>query len=354
MGQNNGDVIRLGLLLPRAGPMGMFSLASENCAQLAMAELNAYDGMGGRRVEYVTLDAFGDPLEVAGNARAMVEAGEIDAWIGMHTSDVRVAVATTLGGRVPYVFTPMYEGGEEGQGVYLLGGTPEYQMRPMISWMRRELGSQTWFLIGNAYNYPYLSNQHAKHYIHEARGKVVGEVYVPFSDEDMAPYIAAIKRAGADTVLVNLVGASAVLFHRAFAAAGLDERILRFCCLLEEDTLLAIGQDATRGMFTSNGYFEGLQTTEARAFEAKYVRHFGHVAPVLNHFAVSCYEAVYLLDALQRGGDWRMGSGNALSGIRDIAHDGPRARLQLDGRHAKASVYIGQADGLSISLLATA
>ncbi len=347
------DTIRLGLLLPRAGPMGMMSLASENCAQLAIAELNAGNGLGGRFVEYVTLDAYGDPRRIARASRALVDSGEVDAWIGMHTSDVRVAVAAALESRVPYVFTPMYEGGERGAGVYLVGDTPEHQMQPMISWMSSELGSRKWYLLGNAYNYPYLSNQHAKHFIAESGGSVMGEAYVSFAEENMSTYIAAIARSSADTILVNLVGVSAVIFHRAFVAAGLDDKMLRFCCLLEENTLLAIEADATRSMYTSNGYFEGLQTSQAQAFEENYRYHFGQVAPVLNHFAVSCYEAVYLLDAIQKNSDRLVSNEGTLRHVHGVAGNGPRGELYLEDRHAKAPVYIGQADGLGISLLAT-
>lgn len=347
------DIVRLGLLLPRAGPMGMFTLAGENCAQLAMAELNAAAGLGGRFVEYVTLDAFGDPARIAQQAGALAAAHEVDAWIGMHTSDVRVAVAAALGGRVPYVFTPMYEGGETGAGVYLVGDTPDHQMQPMIAWMAEQLGSRRWYLLGNAYNYPYLSNQHAKRYIAANKGKVVGEDYIEFSQEDMSSHIAAIARSGANAVLVNLVGASAVIFHRAFAAAGLDESIPRFCCLLEEDTLLAIGAQASRGMYTCNGYFSGLQTPQALEFEQKYRSHFGAVAPALNHFAVSCYEAVHMLEAVYSFARDSVATRGVADGRPFVALQGPRGDLRVEDRHARSTAHIAQADGLRISALAT-
>ena len=49
----NNDTLRIGLLLPYQGPIGLWGLSSEKCAQLAAAELNTYKGILGKEIELV-------------------------------------------------------------------------------------------------------------------------------------------------------------------------------------------------------------------------------------------------------------------------------------------------------------
>ena len=53
------------------------------------------------------------------SAKRIVDDGEIDALAGMHTSDVRDAIAQSLKGRIPYIYTPLYEGGVNSSRVWL-------------------------------------------------------------------------------------------------------------------------------------------------------------------------------------------------------------------------------------------
>lgn len=342
------DVLNIGLLLPRRGPIGMWAPSSEKCVQLAIAELNAVGGIDGRMAGYEIIDASRDPLLVAQETADYVGRGLVQAVVGMHTSDIRRAVSAKLNGAVPYIFTPMYEGGESSPGTYLTGSTPDCQLAPMIGWMRRECGVRKWYLIGNSYVYPYISNHWAKAFISEQGGSVVGESYIAMDDEDFSGAIAEINLAGADAVLVNLVGCSAVDFHRAFVAAGLSERVKRVCAVLEENILLAIGPDCTAGMFTTTSYFFGLPTFQAAEFERRYCAEFGRNAPVLNQLSITCYEAVRLLAELAR-------SANSLDTVRmnsaeldAIDLGGPRGALTFRNRHLHAQMHFARVEGMSM------
>lgn len=351
MGSTRRDALKIALLLPRAGPIGMWAPSSEKCAQLAIAELNSLGGIGGRRVVYDTVDASGDPLRVAAETSHLVRQGGAEAVVGMHTSDIRTAVKGALRSQVPYIFAPMYEGGEASRGVFLMGETPERQFAPMIRWMMRELGCCRWYLIGNTYNYPYVSNQRAKHFIAESGGGVVGENYVAMDNDDFDAAIATIAASQANAVLVNLVGSSAVHFHRAFMRAGLPDRIKRFCGVLEENTLLAIGPEGNTGMFTATGYFEGLATNSARDFKRRYQAHFGLISPVLNQFAISCYEGIYLLAAITRAAGSLDVDRIEAANLRELNVPGPRGALELRNRHARAAVHLTRVDSLNLSLM---
>ena len=102
----------------------------------------------------------------------------------------------------------------------------------------KERSVKNFYLIGNDYVWPRKSNKHAKKYIAENGGKVVGEEYVPFgAPNKFEEAVTRIKSAKPDAVLITLVGADNVNFNRTFAGFGLDKDIARLSLLLEENTL---------------------------------------------------------------------------------------------------------------------
>ena len=64
-----------------------------------------------------------------------MRSGAIDAIVGMHTSQVRQRVLRDVARQIPYVYTPLYEGGERTPGVFAIGETPGQQLRPAIEYL---------------------------------------------------------------------------------------------------------------------------------------------------------------------------------------------------------------------------
>ena len=113
----------------------------------------------------------------------------------------------------------------------------------------------TWYMVGNCYQWPYTTNWLAKQFIGLIGGEVLGEEYVPFGSENFDHTLRQIEETCPDAVFITLVGADSVHFNRAFAARDLSNRILRYGPLIEENTLLGIGMECSKGIFSSSGYF---------------------------------------------------------------------------------------------------
>ncbi|WP_084262345.1 ABC transporter substrate-binding protein [Actinomadura formosensis] len=139
----DATVLRLGLLLPLSGPLGLTGPSGLSAACLAAAEVNAAGGAAGRPVELVPVNAGRAPGAVAAEARFLADAGLVQAFVGFHTSDVHRALEAALTGRVPYVFTPPHEGGPRRPGVVLLGDSPERQLGPALHWLSERLRLRT-------------------------------------------------------------------------------------------------------------------------------------------------------------------------------------------------------------------
>jgi urea transport system substrate-binding protein len=292
------DPVKVGILIPTSGPGGLFGPSSRNCAELAIDEVNAAGGILGRQVQPIFADVGGPPSDAVQAAQRIWRSQGAEAFIGMHSSAVRAALIGVFGGRVPYVYTPVYEGGECSSGTYVLGETPNQQLEPVIPWLSKQQKVARWYLIGNDYNWPRDTNAAAKQYIQAAGGSVVGEEYLPFTVDNFDANLGRIRSNNVDAVLVTLVGGASVSFNRAFASFGLHEKAIRLGTLIEENTLAGIGAENATRLFASGGYFRNVDTEPAKAFARAYAAKFGPDAPTLNMMGESCYEGVKLLKAL--------------------------------------------------------
>jgi ABC-type branched-subunit amino acid transport system substrate-binding protein len=333
--------LRIGHFVPLSGPAGIWGPASLNNADLAVREINARGGILGREIELLTFDAGGAPGEVAGLAADAVGFGEVDVIVGGHISAVRVALRDAIAGQVPYVYTPIYEGGERTPGVLAIGETPPQQSRPAIAWLAEQRRAQRWYLIGSDYVWPWLSHVAVKQYITEAGGRLVGEDFVPLGEQDHDVYLRRIEEARPDVVLISIIGNDSVIFNRAF---GLAARMLRLGGAMDETVLLGIGADNTENMFAASGYFANTRTGANDAFRERYYGAFGLHAPVPGATAQSNYEGLHFLKALaDRAGTldlWPLVS--AAAGLTYSAGRGP---IGMGGSGAEMPIYRAEADG---------
>ena len=105
---------------------------------------------------------------------------KVDLFIGSHDSATREANIATIKGKAPYIYSPVYEGGECSPNVFCLGETPPQQAQPPIEFLAKEKKAKTFWLIGDDYVWPRKVNEQVKKYVAQNGGKIVGEEYVPF------------------------------------------------------------------------------------------------------------------------------------------------------------------------------
>src|SRR5882757_11181808 len=344
------DTLNVAIVVPLQGPAGIFGPSCECCALLAAEEINARSGVLGKEMRLTLVDGGASPSEVADEVDALITAGSVDAVAGWHISAVREVVAPRVNGRVPYIYTALYEGGERGDGVFLTGETPNRQLGPTLRWFASELGLRRWTIVGDDYIWPRASAGSARRYLAELDGVVCDEIYVPLGTEEYEAVLDRVVASGCDGVLMLLIGNDAVAFNRAFCRAGLDRDLIRFSSLIEENVLLATGAENTRGLMTSAGYFEDLPTASGLDFAASYFRRFGPGAPVLNSLGESCYEGVRLLtELLHRAGEVDVARIQAMA--EGLEYESPRGTVQVRDRHLMQRVFLAAADGLQWDVL---
>ncbi|WP_372070034.1 substrate-binding domain-containing protein (plasmid) [Tistrella mobilis] len=300
--------MNIGLLIQLQGPAGIWGPSCETSARLAVHEINAAGGIGGHEIALEVLDAGLPPDQVAARVSKAVAERRIDAVVAMHPSDLRARIAASIAGRVPYIYTPQYEGGERHPGVYTIGETSRELLPPAMSWVAEHERVQRWFILGNDYVWPRRSAALVKALAARTGARLVGERYVPWlysERSDFSEELAAIRASGADGVLVMLLGEDAIMFHRAFGEAGMAGRTARLCLAFDENLLYAVGEENTERLYSVSAYFANLDTRANNRFLDRYLTLFGARSPVPNMLGQSCYEGVHflksLVDAVPRG-----------------------------------------------------
>jgi len=356
------SVLRLGLLVPLSGSLGLTGPSALGAAALAVAEVNAGGGVRGKALEVVSLDAGRNPLDVAGLAGSLAGAGLVDAFVGFHTSDVHRAVEKALGGRTPYIFTPPHEGGARAPGVVLMGDGPAKQLATSIEWLVQQRHVRRWALIGNDYIWPHAVHQVAGPLIRVAGGQVVLERFIPLGlatfeldPEEMTDQILGeLVRSDADGVLLSLVGSDLARFNRAFQGSNLTSRVVRLSGALEENGLLAAGGDHTGELYAAMRSFAGQRDARREALADRYREAFGDDAPVLDAYAEGCYDGVHLVAALNA-----IGSLNATNATAAAAHllrepdafDSQRAWSTAPLGAPPGEVHLARADGFDLAVV---
>lgn len=337
---------RIALCVPMGGSDGIWGPSCLASARLAEAELNRFDGIAGRACELVPMDASNTAEGIEHRLAELVDDGEVDALVGMHISSVRQRITGTVGGRIPYVYTCLYEGGETTPGVYAIGETSARQLRPSIAWLSERPRPRRWMLVGNDYVWPRVSHRIARHCIAEFGGEVAAETYVPFGMTDYSEVLDLLRKTRSDTVLISIVGQDAVEFNRAFARAGLSGKVLRLSCAIEENQLLAIGAGNTENLHVALGYFAALETETNHSFKERYQSRFGERAPALNSIGQSLYEGMHFLAALLDGTGRQRAHAAAPQ-----AYSSARDAVQLGGGVNHAPMYLARAEDLSFRVL---
>lgn len=345
--------VRIGLLLCRQGPAGLWGPSAIASARLAIHEINAAGGLLGRSLELVTIDAGVSVRSAVEAARDAVLLDQIDALIGMFPSYARRGVKEVIGDDIPFIYTPQFEGFEQDRRLVTTGETSGELLRPAIEWLMTERGVSRFFLCGSDYLWPRASFAAARHIIRDVGGSITGEAYLPLESHDFGPMLDRIRSTGSDIVLPHFLGLDAVHFHRAFAAQDLQARAVRFASAVDETVIYNLDDANTENLYVASSYFGSLRSRNNAAFLERYHGAFGESPPPANAYGQSCYEGIYSYAALVETAD----SFAAPAVHRAVG----RARLRKTARGLDAAplvgdrhpIFVARVDGLDLKIVAT-
>jgi len=339
--------IKLGLMLPYSGTYAALGRNIDEALRLAIAQQGGK--LGGREVDYVTLDDESDPPKGAERASKLVNGDKVDVLIGTVHSGVAagmVKVAHDTGALLiipnaglvaatgplcgPNIFRTSFSNWQPAYAMGKVAASRGWKKAVVISWD---------YAAGKESNGGFAEAFTA------GGGQIAKELYLPFPKVEFQPLLTEIASLKPDVVYAFFAGGGAVKFVKDYAAAGLRKSIpLVGPGFLTDGTLQAQG-DAAQGLETTLHYADGLDLPRDKEFRAAFKAAAKRDADV---YAVQGYDTGQLLVAGLNAVKGDVAAKPALIAAWEKAEiDSPRGKFTLSKAHNPIQdIYLRKVAGL--------
>ncbi len=338
--------VKVGFMLPYTGTYAALGTAITNGFKLAVDEGGGK--LGGRDIEYFTVDDESDPAKAPDNANKLIKRDGVDVVVGTVHSGVALALAKVARDNNTLLIIPN-AGADEITGplcaanifrTSFSNSQPGIAMgRVMAAEKKKTAVTLTW---------KYAAGEESiggfKESFEAGGGKVVKELFLPFPQVEFQSYLTEIAALKPDVVYAFFAGGGAVKFVKDYAAAGLNKTVpLVGPGFLTDGTLEAQG-DAAQGLLTTLHYGDGLNTPKNNAFRAAYVKAY-KVEPDV--YAVQGYDAGQLLIAGMTAVKGDMGKrADLVKAMESAKLDSPRGPMSLTRSHNPIhDIYLRKVEG---------
>jgi len=358
MGMSSGhaadEKIKVGLMLPATGTFAALGTAISNGFKQYVAENGGK--LGGREVEYYTVDDESDPAKATENANKLIKRDKVDVLVGTVHSGVALAMAKVARDNKTLMIVPN-AGADELTGplcaptlfrTSFTNWQPAYAMGKVAA----EKGHKKVVTLTWKYAAGQQSIEGFKEAFEQAGGKVVKDMTLPFPNVEFQPFLTEIAALKPDAVFVFFAGAGAAKFVKDYAAAGLRSSIPLYATgFLTDGTLEAMG-DAGKGLLTTLHYADGLDNKKDGAFRLNYAKTYKLQPDV---YAVQGYDAAQLYQAgLAAAGGDATKQDVIIKAMESAKIDSPRGAFTLSKAHNPVQdIYLRQAEGTQNKLVNT-
>ncbi|MDH5786000.1 MAG: ABC transporter substrate-binding protein, partial [Chromatiales bacterium] len=349
--------IRLGVMAPLSGLVGLYGTEISNAASIAAAEVNEQGGIRGRPLELVIVDDGSLPETAVPAAERLIKDQACVAIIGNLLSNSRIDVAYKVAEplKTPYLNFSFYEGSISSRYFFHFAALPNQQIDHMIPYMADRFGPK-FFFAGSNYEWPRGSIDAAKRSLSRCDGEVVGEQYIPIGAdiEKIDLLLDAVARSGADVFVPYFAGADQINLLTRFTEMGLKQRMAVVMGHYDEAMVSRLPPEVREGFYSSNTYFMGVKNRENRRYLKRLAALDGinGIWPNGNGVLTNFGEGTYLCVKAFAQAANLAGSVNAealVTALETITVEGPQGQVVMDPHthHATVNSYLAQcrADG---------
>jgi branched-chain amino acid transport system substrate-binding protein len=338
--------LRVGLMLPYTGTFAALGTAITNGFNLAVQDSGGK--LGGRDLEFFTVDDESEPAKATDNANRLVQRDKVDVLVGTVHSGVVMAmvkVARDTGTLlvIPNAGANAATGSQCAPNVFRTSFSNWQPAHPMGKVMfdrgHRKVVTLTW-----KYGAGEESIESFKEAFTKLGGSVVKEMYLPFPNVEFQPFLTEIASLKPDAVFVFFAGGGAVKFTTDYAAAGLKDKVpLYGTGFLTDGTLEAQGASA-QGLLTTLHYGDGIENAKNKQFRYAYAKKYATQADV---YAVQGYDAALLLDRGIAAVKGSFGERPALyAALEKVKIDSPRGPWVMSKAHNPIQdIYLRRVEG---------
>ena len=342
----NNHKIKIGFHTALTGLETLLGETQLNCFNMAVEEINAAGGAGGREIEVIIEDNQTTTRGAIDKTRKFIFGDEVDVIIGMITSLERVAALSVSAPAKKLVIYPTYyEGGECERYLVCTGQIPNQSVDPFVPWIEKNIGN-TVYILGSDYGWPKETAKAIAAAFEKAGGKSLGAEFFPFGIQDLGPAMDRIRAAKPDTVWELFAGADALTFLKQFASYSPGGQIVTNG--LDELFTTAVDGSDVEGVVVNQSYFSSLQTPNSKKFLNNYKAKFGQDKWV-NAISEATYVGTWLYAKAVEKAD-SVDTEKVIDAMADISFEAPQGTVTFhsSNNHLATNSIIGRCrnDGL--------
>jgi len=325
--------VRVGLMLPYTGTYAQLGTAITNGFKLAVSERGGK--VGGRELEYFTVDDESEPPKAPENTNKLVQRDKVDVLVGTVHSGVQMGMVKIAKENNTLMIIPN-AGLDAATGALCAPNIfrtsfsnwqPSYPMGKVLADRGiRNVVSLAWKYGAGEEAIAGFTEGFIK-----SGGKSVRGLWIPFPNVEFQALLTEIASIKPDAVFVFFAGGGAAKFIKDYAAAGLRKNIPLFGSGFLTDGILDAVDNAAEGLETTLHYADGLNTKRDKEFRAGYTKAY-KIDPDV--YAVQGYDAGLLLalglDAVK--GDIRKRK-EIIAAMEKAKIDSPRGAWTMSKSH---------------------
>ncbi|WPO97579.1 transporter substrate-binding domain-containing protein [Pseudomonas sp. HR96] len=322
---------KVGLLFSEHSLTAASETTQANATHLAIAEVNASGGIGGRPLLAIDGHPGAEPGDYRDSALQLCDEHQVQVLFGTHMSSTRKTVLPVVESRRRLLFYPtMYEGFEYSPYCFYTGSAPNQNSLQLARYVLEHFGNRVLF-VGGAYVYPFESNRIMRELFEQAGGEVVDEIYLPFhaTGEDFMRVMQRVRATAPDAIYSTIVGSDIPPLYRAYRRAGFDPAVTPIVSLATNEVdVLAMTAEEAEGHVAAAPWFSTLQTPASQAFVARYQARFGEQAPLTAGAEAAYFQVHLFAEAARRAAD------DSVQALREAlagaSYAAPQGQVRID------------------------
>lgn len=322
------DTVKLGFMTALTGLETILGETQLNCFKLAVEDINAKGGAGGRQIEFIVEDNESSTKGSIDKARKLVFQDNVDAIIGMIASLEHVAArSVTTPAKKLLMYTTYYEGEVCERYFAATSQVPNQQINPTSKWLTQNIGKSV-YIVGSDYIWPRRSAEAIKAAFEANGGKVLGTEFFPFGTQDFGPAFDRIKAAKPDIVWMMVAGADGVTVLKQYRSFGIEAQLVGNSW----DEIYSFAHpELAAGAIGNQAYFMGLDNPQNKDFIARYQAKFGAGKPI-NAIGEAAYDATWLYAlAVEKAGSTDVEK--VIPALSQVSFEAPQGHVNMSAQN---------------------
>lgn len=269
------EPLKIGILLPKAGPYTVQGENGRNGAVIAVADAEGH--VNGRPLQLVWLDES-TPQVTEQNARKLIQESKVvGIQGGVSSGDVLAAMPVMERAKTLFIATGPNATeitGKDCKRYTFRVDLPNHVTTQAVYPYLAESGSN-WYFMYASYAWGIDAYNQMKAVLLAHGGKVVGADQAPLGTTDYSSFILKIRQAKPDVVFCGLGGSDMTNFLKQFHAVGLTGKVQVSAPIVNDSDFWAAGPKVSAGIYPKLWNYTGPYVTPTsaafvKAFTAKF------------------------------------------------------------------------------------